>query len=188
MPDKIFELAFETHPAIATEQFEYVGTPEIGIVKVKKIGCLTPNEKLAWERYILSKQNDLKLLKVSEGEITIEIVTLMLQSRYKSDWNRASTENIQNYPLVEALFRFFDKERSSWEPTWDLKIEGVGAKKVAVDYAREHKGVVLYREDIALTYLVVMDELHPSLLEWRIIEDFRESITKPNTVTGKSKK
>lgn len=182
----ILELPFETHPAIASEHYEVIGSEAIGIVKIKKYGCLTPNEKLAWEKYVLSVQNDVQSKRIADGEITIKIVTMMLQSRLNPEWNEESTRNIPNYPLVEAMFRFFDNERAEWTPPWKMRIEGLDGRIVAIQYAKENECMVLTRRDMPLNYVIVDGDSPPeSLLQWDIIEDFTvKAAPKPR---GKSK-
>lgn len=176
--DKIFELCFETHPKITADKFEMVGSDTIGKIKIPKLGCLTPNELLAWERYIL-KTN---IKETSYGEIKIDIVTLMLQSRINQEWTKESTINLTSYTLVEALFRFFENERRNWEPEWELKLEGVGAEKLAIQYARDIKGAVFYRDDIPLTYLVVKEYTSINFIAWKVLEDYRVIKSVPNSM------
>lgn len=193
MPANILSLTFKTPPSVEADMTEVVGSPQIGEVEIRKMGCLTPNEKIAWDRYALKVQNDLKLGRLGDGEFTTEIVTMMLQSRYRKDWNRASTEALPNYPLIEALFRFFDGERSEWTPSWKIKVEGFDGKDVALNYAKENGWVVLQRKDILFTYIVVDYTETPAeaLLDWEVVEDYTPldaEKASPSSSRGKQRK
>lgn len=171
-------LPFKTQP-LSEDVKESVGNSEIGIVPIKKLGCLTPNEKIAWDRYLLNlgKSDEDK----GEGELVTGLVTIMLRSRVDSEWTEEDTLNIPNYPLVEALLEFFKNERNRWEPLeYLMKFEGKDAKDCASDYAKKIKGVAVTRSDLKSLNIyfvfgnrgLIPINSNSELMKWEVIATF----------------
>lgn len=195
---KILSLPFATAPADASN--EIVGDDVIGKVAIKKIGCLTVNEKLGWDKVLLKMQSQIDVGEVTESDIIIAIVTMMLQHRFDPEWNTESTLAIPNHNLLEAIMEFFRGERNRWEPEGRLlQLQGAGAKDLAVSFAKENSAVVMTRNDLKrqdMYFVFGSRGLIPisekaDILQWEVIaafdeepEDFSQPVDKKKKLTG----
>ncbi|MEH2070008.1 MAG: hypothetical protein V7K47_17915 [Nostoc sp.] len=142
------QLPWVTEPQKVQEYAE-IGHPNYGVVKIPRLGSLTPNEELAIADYYIGLKNE------SLSEAKIEIATILLKYRVDGDWTRNDTLEIQSFPLVEDLYNFANNERSRWVGNaYLVKFEGSHAYTAARSYADTCGGVLANRPDIVGTYFV----------------------------------
>ncbi|AUB37408.1 hypothetical protein COO91_03353 [Nostoc flagelliforme CCNUN1] len=147
------QLPWSTEPKDALEYAE-IGHPEYGVLKIARLGSLTPNEELAIADYYVG------LKQQSLSEAKVEIATILFRYRVDPNWARQDTlDKIKYYPLIEDLYDFVNSERSRWVgDSYLVRLQGSDAYIAAANYAKACGGVVAGRPDIAGTYFVFADQ------------------------------
>jgi len=147
------QLPWKTEPQQAQEYVE-VGHPDYGVLKIPRLGSLTPNEELAIADYYVGLKNQ------SLSEAKIEIATVLFKYRVDPNWTRKDTlENIHSFPLIEDLYDFVNNERTRWVGnSYLVRLQGSDAYIAAADYATTCGGVVASRPDIVGTYFVFTEQ------------------------------
>ncbi|MFN6475236.1 hypothetical protein [Nostoc sp. DedQUE07] len=147
------QLPWITEPQKAQEYVE-IGHPDYGVLKIPRLGSLTPNEELAIaDYYVTLKQQSL-------SEAKIDVVTILFKYRVDPGWTRKDTlEKIASFSLIEDLYDFVISERTRWVgESYLARLQGNDAYIAAADYATTCGGVVASRPDIAGSYFVFADK------------------------------
>jgi hypothetical protein len=147
------QLPWSTEPKEVLEYAE-VGSPEYGVLKIIRLGSLTPNEELAIADYYVG------LKQQSLSEAKVEVATILFKYRVDPNWTRQDTlDKIKYFPLIEDLYDFANNERSRWVgDSYLVRLSGSDAYIAATNYAKSCGGVVAGRPDFAGTYFVFADQ------------------------------
>jgi len=165
MVDRL-RLPFKT--LLEQEHYEKIGSEEIGVLHLRKYGCLLLDEELGIKAIEQESSN-------SQIDTHLEIATFFLKSRHDPQWTKDKVKDaLKSKPLLDSLISFINNERNQWAPFYQVSMEGSGAKQAAIAYAKEMEMVVLGREDLPFTFIVVKVDDVPQdiLLQWKVVESF----------------
>lgn len=188
----LFDIA-PTQPISHVISVEPFGTTS----PILKRGCLSPKEEISWGNYLVEQNDRIKNSQLSNAELRVAVVTLMLRLRYNPAWTEEHTLALSSMPLIEALYDFFCQERDRHAPSAQLlKVDSTTCgKDIAVEYAQKYKAVAVSRPDLSIfgIYYVFrsLADLPPRTAEdvftWSIIADFSEKPQRVAETTSKKK-
>ncbi|MEG5173291.1 hypothetical protein [Microcoleus sp. B3-D7] len=160
----------------ATQQGENIALVEDGFgnsIEIPKYGCLTYNEENAISQYYIGLKDG-----VSRVDARLSEITILLRSRFKLP--ELTTDQVADQastmPMIDRLYEFVLGERTRWIPKEVLlELTGEVAKEMAIETARQYKGIVAGRPDLELEKRwVVFAKKGPWLEGFEILKDFAE--------------
>jgi|GEM_PF-2957734 len=160
----------------ATQQGENTALIEDGFgnsIEIPKYGCLTYNEENAISQYYMGLKDG-----VSRVDARLSEITILLRSRFKLPdlTTDQVAEQATTMPMIDCLYEFVLGERTRWIPKEVLlELTGEVAKEMAIETARQYKGIVAGRPDLELEKRwVVFAKKGPWLEGFEILKDFAE--------------
>jgi len=142
-------------------------------IEVPKYGCLTYNEENAISQYYIGLKDG-----VSRVDARLSEITILLRSRFKLPSLKIDevAEQASTMPMIDRLYEFVLGERTRWTPKEVLlEITGEVAKEIAIEAARQYKGIAATRPDLELEKRWVVFAKKGSWLEgFEILKDFTD--------------
>lgn len=142
-------------------------------IEILKYGCLTYNEENAISQYYMALKDGVTRVDARLSEITI-----LLRSRFNLPDLKIEkvAEQASTMPMIDRLYDFVLGERTRWIPKEVLlELTGEVAKEMAIETARQYKGIAASRPDLELEKRwVVFRNKGPWLEGFEVLKDFAD--------------
>lgn len=175
-------LPFKTTVADKAENTALIEDGFGNSIEIPKYGCLTYNEENAISQYYIGLKDG-----VSRVDARLSEITILLRSRFKLPNLKMEevAEQASTMPMIDNLYEFVLGERTRWIPKEVLlELKGEVAKEMAIETARQYKGIAASRPDLELEKRwVVFAKKGPWLEGFEVLKDFAddEPMGKPLT-------
>lgn len=175
-------LPFKTTVTDKGENTELIEDGFGNSIEIPKYGCLTYNEENAISQYYMTLKDG-----VSRVDARLSEITILLRSRFNLPNLKTDevAEQANTMPMIDRLYDFVLGERTRWIPKEVLlELTGEVAKEMAIETARQYKGIAASRPDLELEKRwVVFAKKGPWLEGFEVLKDFAddEPVGKPLT-------
>lgn len=175
-------LPFKTTTADKGENTELIEDGFGNSIEIPKYGCLTYNEENAISQYYIALKDG-----VSRVDARLAEITILLRSRFNLPNLKTDevAEQANTMPMIDRLYDFVLGERTRWIPKEVLlELTGEFAKEMAIETARQYKGIAATRPDLEQEKRwVVFQKKGPWLEGFEILKDFADDdpVGKPLT-------